>query len=269
MSDPASPPCYAHEFEDYILGISPARAEAQAIADKLAAVRARMASACARVGRDPDAVTLLPITKTVAVDRLRAAVAAGCKTFAENRVQEAQEKADVLSDLDLRWVIVGHLQGNKAKAVARFAHEFQALDCLELADTLQRRLDAEDRTLDVLVQINTSDEASKFGLHPDEALPLLRAMPGYSRLRVRGLMTIAMFSTDETRVRACFRRLRDLRERLRDAAIDGVSLEELSMGMSGDFESAIEEGATTIRVGQALFGPRALPDSHYWPETSG
>lgn len=269
MSDPASPPCYAHEFEEYVFGISPARAEALAITDRLTAVRARMAGACARVGRDPDSVKLLPVTKTVAVDRLRAAVAASCQTFAENKVQEAQEKAEALSDLNLRWVIVGHLQRNKAKAVARFAHEFQALDRLELADALQRRLDVEGRTLDVLVQINTSEEASKFGLRPDEALPLLRAMPGYSRLRVRGLMTLAMFSTDEVRVRACFRRLRDLRERLRDAAIDGVSLEELSMGMSGDFEIAIEEGATTVRVGQALFGARGLPDSHYWPEASG
>ena len=178
MSDPASSPCYAHEFEDYVLGMSPAQLEARVIAERLAAVRARIASACARVGRDPGSVRLLPVTKTVAVARLRAAVAAGCTTFAENKVQEAQQKACALSDLDLRWVIVGHLQRNKARVVARFAHKFQALDRLKLADALQRRLDAEDRSLDVLVQINTSEEASKFGLHPDDALPLLRAMSG-------------------------------------------------------------------------------------------
>jgi len=130
---------------------------------------------------------------------------------------------------------------------------------------LERRLQAEGRALDVFVQINTSGEASKYGLAPEEAGAFIRALPAYSALRVRGLMTLALFSSDAQRVRQCFVLLRTLRDQLRQEAPAGVALDELSMGMSGDFEIAIEEGATVVRVGQAIFGARALPDSHYWP----
>ncbi len=239
---------------------------AASIVARLDSVHARIAAACAAAGRDPATVRLLPVSKTVPAARLRLAAAAGCIELGENKVQEAQEKAMALADLGLRWSIIGHLQSNKAKLIARFAHEFQALDSLALAATLERRLELEDRTLDVLVQINTSGEQSKFGLQPEAAADFLRAMPAYPRLRVRGLMTLAIFSAEQTRVRACFRLLRELRERLRDTAPAGIALDELSMGMSGDFEIAIAEGATTVRIGQAIFGPRAQPDSHYWPE---
>ncbi len=267
--DFASPPCYAREFEHLLFGGPPPPDPllVRTIAEHLTQVRGRIAAACARAGRAPASVRLLPVSKTIPAERLRAAVVAGCTELGENIVQEAERKARELADLSPRWVIIGHLQRNKAGAVARFAGEFQALDRLRLADTLQRRLELEDRTLDVLVQVNTSGEPSKFGVAPEAALPLLRMLPSYSRLRVRGLMTLAVFSADQDRVRDCFRRLRGLRDRLRDAAIDGVALDELSMGMSGDFEIAVEEGATTVRVGQAIFGPRALPDSHYWPDT--
>lgn len=264
----SSSPCYAHQFEDYCLGQrAPHQHDGEAISARLVDLRRRIVGACARAGRDPGSVRLLPVSKTVPAERLRAAVAAtGFVELAENKVQEAAQKAEALVDLKLRWVVIGHLQSNKAKPVARFASEFQALDRLALADSLQRRLERENRSLDVLVQINTSGEASKFGVTPEQALPLLRALPAHSRLRVRGLMTLAVFSTDAERVRACFRQLRKLRDQLRDVAIAGVALDELSMGMSGDFEIAIEEGATTVRIGQALFGPRLLPDSYYWPE---
>lgn len=267
--DFGSPPCYMHEFEHLLFGgpPSPDASLVRDFAGRLIQVRERIAAACARAGRNPASVRLLPVSKTIPAERLRAAIAAGCTELGENMVQEAERKSRELVDLSPRWVIIGHLQRNKAGVVARFASEFQALDRLRLADALQRRLELEDRTLDVLVQVNTSGESSKFGVEPDAALPLLRALPAYSRLRVRGLMTLAVFSADQDQVRACFRRLRALRDQLRDAAIDGVGLDELSMGMSGDFEIAIEEGATTVRVGQAIFGPRALPDSHYWPDT--
>lgn len=232
----------------------------------LADVHARIAAACAKAGRDPLEVSLLPVSKTVSEARIRNAYAAGCRTLGENKVQEAHRKWLAMSDLpDLKWVIIGHLQTNKARLVAEFASEFQALDSLRVAAELDRRLQALGLTLDVLVQVNTSGEASKFGLAPDEVADFVRQLPAFASLRVRGLMTLALFSDDAAKVRPCFVRLRDLRDRLRQDAPDGVGMDELSMGMSGDFELAIEEGATIVRVGQAIFGARKVPDNAYWP----
>ncbi|WP_282607927.1 YggS family pyridoxal phosphate-dependent enzyme [Pelagibius sp. Alg239-R121] len=234
----------------------------------LDAVQQKINAACERSSRDPGEVRLLPVSKTVPEERIRMAYAAGCRFLGENKVQEAQEKAESMIDLTgLKWSIIGHLQSNKAKYVARFAHEFQALDSLKLAGALDRRLQIEGRSLDVFVQVNSSNEESKFGLPPEEVLAFVRQLPAFETLRVRGLMTLALFSQDQHRVRACFRRMRNLREQLQQDAPAGLSFDELSMGMSGDFEFAIEEGSTLVRVGQAIFGPRATPDSHYWPGT--
>ncbi|MBI1338783.1 YggS family pyridoxal phosphate-dependent enzyme [bacterium] len=243
----------------------PAARSAEDIARNLAAVRARIAAACARAGRDPAEVRLLPVSKTVEEARIRMAHAAGLSEFGENKVQEAREKAEAMADLPIAWSVIGHLQTNKAKFVARFAAEFQALDSLKLAEALDRRLQIEGRSLDVFVQINSSGEASKYGLAPEYAPAFLRELSALPALKVRGLMTLALFSADAARVCACFRLMRNLRDRLHDSAPDGVTLDELSMGMSGDYEIAIEEGATVVRVGQAIFGARPLPDSHYWP----
>jgi pyridoxal phosphate enzyme (YggS family) len=161
--------------------------------------------------------------------------------------------------------VIGHLQTNKAKVVARFASEVQALDSLRVAEALDRRLQAEGRSLDVYVQVNTSGEASKYGLPPHGTLAFVRELPPFRSLRVRGLMTLALLSSEPARVRRCFAMLRSLRDRLHQDAPAGIGMDELSMGMSGDFETAIEEGATVVRVRQAIFGARALPDSHYWP----
>lgn len=232
----------------------------------LALVHERIAAACQRVGRDPASVRLLPVSKTIDEAHIRQAYQAGCRLLGENKVQEAHHKWEAMQDLgDLQWSVIGHLQTNKAKLVARFASEFQALDSLRLAQTLERRLQSEGRALDVFVQVNTSNEASKYGLAPDEVADFLQALPRSGALRVRGLMTLALFSAQPEQVRACFVRLRELRERVRQHAPDGMQLDELSMGMSGDFEIAIEEGATVVRVGQAIFGARTVPDSHYWP----
>ena len=235
----------------------------------LAAVRQRMALACHRAGRLESSVRLLPVSKTVDEARIRLSHAAGCRDLGENKVQEAHRKWEAMADLtDIRWSVIGHLQTNKAKLVARFAAEFQALDSLRLAQALEQRLQAEGRSLDVLVQVNTSGEASKYGLAPEEVATFLRQMPAFPALRVRGLMTLAMLSSNPGRVRQCFVLLRELRDRLRQDAPACVALDELSMGMSGDFEIAIEEGATVVRVGQAIYGARSTPDSFYWPSAS-
>ena len=235
----------------------------------LAAVQARIAAACRRVGRDPASVRLLPVSKTKPEASLRLAYAAGCRTLGENKVQEAYGKWESMQDLsDLHWSVIGHLQTNKAKLVARFASEFQSLDSLRVAEALDRRLQAEGRSLDVFVQVNTSGEASKYGLSPEDAPAFVRQLPAFSALRVRGLMTLALFSAEAERVRQCFILLRNLRDQLQQSAPAGMAFDALSMGMSGDFEIAIEEGATVVRVGQAIFGARALPNSHYWPAAS-
>ncbi|PJK05053.1 YggS family pyridoxal phosphate-dependent enzyme [Lysobacteraceae bacterium NML95-0200] len=231
----------------------------------IATVRARIEAACAACGRNADEIRLLPVSKTHPPEVLRLAHQAGINEFGENKVQEARQKAEALADLPLRWSVIGHLQSNKAKYVARFAHEFQALDSIELAEALDRRLQIEGRALDVLVQVNTSNEPQKFGIAPETARDFLRQMPIFSSLRVKGLMTLAIFDADENRVRQCFIRLRQLRDALRQELPDGIDLDALSMGMSGDFPIAIEEGATVVRVGQAIFGARPTPDSHYWP----
>lgn len=238
------------------------------IVSNLARVRSRIAEACARAGRDPGSVRLLPVTKTLPPERVRQAFAAGLDCFGENKVQEARGKAEALADLPVQWSLIGHLQTNKVKYLARFASEFQALDSLRVAEALDRRLQAEGRGLDVFVQINTSREASKFGLPPEEVSPFARELPAFTALRVRGLMTLAIFSDDKTRVRQCFRDLREIQQHLLQEGEPSQDWHGLSMGMSGDYEIAIEEGATIVRVGQAIFGPRPLPDSHYWPERS-
>lgn len=231
----------------------------------LAAVRARIDAAALGAGRDPAEVRLLPVSKTVPAERLRAAVEAGCRELGENKVQEARRKSEDLADLGVAWSVIGHLQTNKAKDVAAFAAEFQALDSLRVAQALDRRLQAHGRALDVLVQVNTSAEEQKYGLEPAQVPAFLAELPRYETLRVRGFMTLALFTDDTERVRECFRTLREVRDRARDTDPDLIGPGELSMGMSGDFDIAVAEGATCVRVGQAIFGARALPDSHYWP----
>lgn len=230
-------------------------------------INQRIAQACLRANRDPADIRLLPVSKTVDEKRIRMAYDIGCRILGENKVQEAHGKWQHMQDLsDLQWAVIGHLQTNKAKFVARFASEFQALDNLRVAAELDKRLQKEGRSLDVFVQVNTSNEDSKFGLAPADVLDFAKELPAYSSLKVRGLMTLALFSSDQEHVRPCFVLLRELRDKLRQDAPQGADFAELSMGMSGDFEWAIEEGATTVRVGQAIFGSRALPDSYYWPD---
>ncbi|GAB1842055.1 YggS family pyridoxal phosphate-dependent enzyme [Achromobacter xylosoxidans] len=231
------------------------------MAIRLAAIRQRIAQACERAGRAPDSVTLLPVSKTFEVDAIREAMALGLARFGENKTQELRQKAAALAGQGLQWVLIGHLQTNKAKDAARDATELQSLDRIDLAEALHRRLVLEGRTLDVLVQVKTSSEPSKYGMAPSDVSAFLRRIVAeFPTLRVRGLMTMAVNSPDPGEVRACFRSLRELRDQLRHEAIEGVSLDRLSMGMSGDFELAIEEGSTEVRIGTAIFGARSYPD---------
>ncbi|MFY0477818.1 YggS family pyridoxal phosphate-dependent enzyme [Achromobacter marplatensis] len=231
------------------------------MAGRLAQIQQRIARACARAGRAPDSVVLLPVSKTFDVDAIREAMALGLTRFGENKTQEIRQKAAALSGQGLEWVLIGHLQTNKSKDAARDATEVQSLDRPDLAEALHRRLLNEGRTLDVLVQVKTSAEPSKFGMAPGDVGAFLRRIAAeFPTLRVKGLMTLAVNSPDPEEVRACFRALRELRDQLRAEGIAGISLDRLSMGMSGDFELAIEEGSTEVRIGTAIFGARTYPD---------
>jgi len=234
------------------------------LAANWADIRRRVDEACRAAGRDPADVAILPVSKTFGPAVVRAAVALGLHRFGENKVQEIRDKSVPLADCGIDWVMIGHLQTNKAKDVARLASEVQSLDRPELAEALHRRLQIEGRSLDVLVQVKTSREESKYGLPPAELPAFLDRLRQYATLRVRGLMTLAIHTDDPVEVRACFRELRELR----DAAIArGHDIPRLSMGMSGDFPLAIAEGATEVRIGTAIFGRRPTSDSFYWPET--
>ena len=223
------------------------------LAANWADIRHRVDEACRAAGRDPAEVAILPVSKTFGADVVRAAVGLGLHRFGENRVQEVREKASQLAECAVEWVIIGPLQTNKARDVARLVHEVQTLDRIELAEALDHRLQIEGRAIDVLVQVKTSPEESKHGLAPAALPALLAGLRRFDTLRVRGLMTIATHTEDTAEVRRCFRQLRELREAM---TAHGYDLPRLSMGMSGDFALAIAEGATEVRIGSAIFGAR-------------
>lgn len=224
-------------------------------------VRSRIAAACARAGRSPDSVTLIGVSKTFPTPFVEAAVELGLTDFGENRVQEFVDKAEAIPPSRLggrvTWHMIGHLQRNKAKEVIRYADVFHALDSRRLARELQKRCEQEDRRLECFVQVNVSGEASKFGLDPEDLDGFLRDIVPYDRLDVAGLMTIAEPVDDPEDVRPQFRLLRSLLETPREGLPDHIRLHRLSMGMSGDFEIAVEEGATHVRIGSSIFGQRA------------
>jgi len=229
------------------------------IADNLAAVRERIAAAARKAGRDPNAVRLVAVSKRVSEERLRQAVAAGQRLFGENYLQEAQEKIAALDPAgELNWHFIGHLQSNKAKAAAENFSMVETVDRLKLATLLDRHAAAAGRIVSVLVQVNVGGESQKSGVAPERTAELLQAMERLPALRVMGLMTMPPWSEEAESSRPHFRRLRQLAEELAARGLLGRHGKvELSMGMSGDFEVAVEEGATLVRVGTAIFGPRS------------
>ncbi|MDR6458594.1 pyridoxal phosphate enzyme (YggS family) [Chryseobacterium vietnamense] len=230
-------------------------------------INERIRKACEQSGRNIDEVRLLLATKTVSAERIRVALERGQTLIAENKVQELKEKYEDLKSIPHENHFIGHLQTNKIKDILKYDITcVQSLDRLELAEKLHQRLLAENRTMDVLIQVNTSNEESKFGVDPDKAIELIRKISNYPTLKIKGLMTIGLFSAETEKVRACFKILKKIQQDIITENIPGVEMKELSMGMSGDLETAIEEGATIVRVGTAVFGARIYPDSYYWDE---
>jgi hypothetical protein len=227
-----------------------------AIADNLAAVRSRIERAATRSGRPASSIRLVAISKTFGPEHVRAAHAAGQVDFGENKVQEALEKREALADLNLRWHLVGHLQSNKArKAVGPFAL-IHSLDGADLLSRLDRAAGEAGQPVDTLIQVDLAGEATKFGAPPAELPGLIEAASRARHVRVAGMMLLPPWSDDPEFARPYFRRLRQLRDEFLARGVPAAMLAELSMGMSHDFEVAIEEGATLVRVGTAIFGPR-------------
>jgi len=229
------------------------------ITENVAVVRERIARAVKRAGRRTEDIALMAVSKTNPPENIRAAYGAGLRLFGENRVQEFAGKAEALRDLhDAEWHMIGHLQTNKAARTAELFHAVDSVDSLKLAEKLDAAARNLGRKLNVLVEINVGGETAKSGVAPDsqDLEELLSAAPRLEALRFRGLMTVPPFADDPERARPYFRKLRELRDTIAARNLSAVSMDQLSMGMSHDFEIAIEEGSTCVRVGTAIFGER-------------
>lgn len=227
-------------------------------------IQNRIQKACEKSERNSQEVQLLLATKTVSADKIKIALNYHQTLIGENKIQEIKTKYEDLKDTTHSSHFIGHLQTNKVKELLKYnINCLQSLDRIHLAEKLQNRLEYEDKTMDVFLQFNTSNEESKFGMQPENALKFAKEVAHFDRIRIKGLMTIGLFSANDEKVRQCFKLLKNTQKVLLDK---GFSVNELSMGMSGDLEIAIQEGATIIRVGTAIFGKRPYPDSYYWNE---
>ncbi|MGO9518502.1 MAG: YggS family pyridoxal phosphate-dependent enzyme [Candidatus Korobacteraceae bacterium] len=232
------------------------------ISSNLSAIHDRIALAAGRAGRIPSDVALMAVTKTFPPEAIVEAYQAGQRLFGENRVQEFAEKVGALSELrDAEFHMIGHLQSNKAGKAPEIFDAVDSLDSVKLAERLTASAEKLGKTLDVLIEINVGGEAAKSGIAPDspELESILTGAPDWKNLRIRGLMTVPPFTEDPEDARPYFRQLRELRDRLVTRNLSSVGLDVLSMGMSHDFEVAIEEGSTCVRLGTAIFGTRTKP----------
>ena len=227
------------------------------VADNLRFVRERVTAAALRAGRDPARVRLMAVTKTVDDDRIREAIRAGVEIIGENYVQEARRKIEIMGAGD-RWHLIGHLQTNKAKYAVRLFGMIHSVDRLELAAELDRRAREAGRVMPILIEVNVGGEETKSGVPLSEAPALVRQAAGFMNLSVQGLMTMPPWSDDPEEVRPYFRTLRELAERIAAETIPGVGMRELSMGTTGDYAVAVEEGATIVRIGRGIFGERPV-----------
>lgn len=230
-------------------------------------IKSRIESACHKAKRNSSEVRLLLATKTVSPENIKIAIASGETLIGENKIQELKEKFEDLQHIPHEKHFIGHLQTNKIKDILKYGVTcVQSLDRIELAEKLHQRLSVEKKQLDVFIQVNTSAEESKFGVTPEQAIELIKSVAKFDTLKIKGLMTIGLFSAETEKVRPCFKILKNLQQEIIAQNIPNVDVQELSMGMSGDLETAIEEGATIVRVGTAIFGQRIYPDSYYWNE---
>ena len=228
------------------------------LAENLNSLQQRIAAACQRAGRDPSSVTLMAVTKTHPPEAVQAAANLGLVFVGENKVQEAKAKIPLCPG-KLRWHFIGHLQSNKARDAVELFEMIQSVDSLALAQELNKRCEQAGKRMPILLEVNLAGEASKFGYAPERLLAELNELNALPRLEVHGLMTVPPWKPDVEQVRPFFRAARELKQRCEE--ILGAPLPQLSMGMSGDFEVAIEEGATIVRIGTALFGERAKKQS--------
>jgi PLP dependent protein len=226
------------------------------VAENVELVRERIRAACERSGRRREDVRLVAVSKTMPAELIREAYETGMRDFGENRVQEAAAKRQALSDLAVTWHLIGHLQSNKAKLACQLFDWVESIDSLRIAERINPFAGTGGRKLPVLLEVNLGEEASKFGAEEAEVIRLAEGIGRLEALELRGLMVLPPFFEDPEQVRPYFRRLRELAKRVEDQNLPGVLMRELSMGMSHDFEIAIEEGATIVRVGTAIFGSR-------------
>jgi pyridoxal phosphate enzyme (YggS family) len=223
------------------------------ITENVALVRQRIADAAVRSGRTDDQITLVAVTKYVGLPEIESILQAGCNVLGESRPQQLRSKADALQDRAIQWHLIGHLQRNKVARTLPLVSLMHSLDSLRLLKAVDREMTASEKSINALLEVNVSGDTAKHGFEPDKLEPLLESLARYSGIGVRGLMTMAGRTTGSEGARRDFARLRELRDSLRRQCPENVSLNELSMGMSGDYEIAIEEGATIVRVGSALF----------------
>ena len=233
------------------------------VAQNVARVQERIRQAAQRVGRDPATVRLIAAAKTVEVARIRAAIAAGVSIIGENYLQEARRKIGQLGRETVEWHLIGTLQRNKVRYVFDLFDMVHTIDRVELAEEMQRRGERLHRSMPVLLEVNIGGEESKSGFTPQALLADVEKLASLSQVQIRGLMTIPPPTATPEEARPYYQELRDVRDRLRARGMAGMECVELSMGMTADFEVAVEEGATMVRVGTAIFGPRPTPPTHH------
>lgn len=236
------------------------------IKERLAQIQMRVNTACQTANRSPDEITLLLATKTVPAEKITQTLAYGETLLGENKVQELEEKYSQIDSNLAEWHFIGNLQSNKINSVIPYVTCIQSIDRLKLGRKLHNRLVKENKEIDIFIQVNTSYEESKFGVAPEDTLALVEQLAAFDTLHIKGLMTIGKLSANPEDTRKCFRLLKSIQEQVIQESYPGVEMKVLSMGMSNDLETAIEEGSTMVRVGTAIFGEREHPDSYYWNE---
>lgn len=223
------------------------------IKNNLEIIREKIEKAAFKANRKPEEIKLVAVTKTATAEQIKEAINAGVKIIGENRVQDAKEKYQILT-ADIKWHLIGHLQTNKVKYAVEIFDCIHSVDSIKLAQEIDNRSKQFGKKMDVLIEVNVSGEETKYGIKPEEVESFLKEISEFSRIRVRGLMSIAPIAEDKEEVRPYFRKLRELSEEIKDKNIKNVKMDYLSMGMTEDFEVAIEEGANMVRIGRGIFG---------------